>query len=95
MTRRRAEHGRPDAQRARSPGMRLQKFLSDAGVASLMCLACAEGAALNVLINLASIEDGEFRAARKRQVIENLGALKAALSGVLTEVRSKLENAVQ
>ncbi len=34
MTRRRAEHGREDAQRARAPGMRLQKFLSDTGVAS-------------------------------------------------------------
>ena len=72
-----------------------QASLSDAGVASLMCLACAEGAALNVLINLASIEDGEFRATRKRQVMEDLEALKTRLAAVVTEVRSKLENSVQ
>jgi glutamate formiminotransferase/formiminotetrahydrofolate cyclodeaminase len=34
--------------------------VSDAGVAGLMALACAEGALLNVLINLPSITDTEF-----------------------------------
>lgn len=72
-----------------------QASLSDAGVASLMCIACGEGAALNVLINLASIKDQEFRATRKRQVIEDLDALKARLQAVASDVRSRLENAVQ
>jgi glutamate formiminotransferase/formiminotetrahydrofolate cyclodeaminase len=70
-----------------------QASLSDAGVASLMCAACAEGAAMNVMINLGAIEDTEFKAARKAQVTEDLEAVRSGLAPILAEIRTKLEQA--
>jgi glutamate formiminotransferase/formiminotetrahydrofolate cyclodeaminase len=67
-----------------------QASLSDAGVASLMCLACAEGASLNVLINLPSIEDEEFRKAKKQEVLANLESVVAGLTPILAGVKSTL-----
>jgi glutamate formiminotransferase/formiminotetrahydrofolate cyclodeaminase len=70
-----------------------QASLSDAGVASLMCMACAEGAAMNVMINLGSIEDAEFKAARRKTVLEDLEHVKSAVAPVLALVKSSLESA--
>ena len=67
-----------------------QASLSDAGVASLMCLACAEGAALNVLINLPSIEDEEFRTAKRQEVLADLEKVVAGLTPILAGVKSTL-----
>jgi formiminotetrahydrofolate cyclodeaminase len=71
-----------------------QASLSDAGVASLMCSACAEGAAMNVMINLGSIEDSDFRASLKARVSKDLETVRSGLAPVLAEIRSKLEQAV-
>lgn len=71
-----------------------QASLSDAGVASLMCVACAEGAAMNVMINLGSIEDAEFRTAKKQRVLEDLEFVRSAVAPVLARVKSTLEKTV-
>jgi glutamate formiminotransferase/formiminotetrahydrofolate cyclodeaminase len=71
-----------------------QSSLSDAGVASLMCMACAEGAALNVLINLSSIEDAEFRTSRKERVLRDLENLVAGVTPILSHVKSTLTQAI-
>jgi glutamate formiminotransferase/formiminotetrahydrofolate cyclodeaminase len=68
-----------------------QASLSDAGVASLMCMACAEGAALNVLINLAAIEDRAFRDSARKKMLADLEGVRASLSAILAGVKSTLE----
>jgi glutamate formiminotransferase/formiminotetrahydrofolate cyclodeaminase len=71
-----------------------QASLSDAGVAALMCMACAEGAALNVMINLGSIEDADFKSAMKTKLVENLEAVKSGLAPIRELVRTTLEQAI-
>jgi formiminotetrahydrofolate cyclodeaminase len=56
-------------------------------------MACAEGAAMNVMINLGSIEDAEFKAARRKTVLEDLEHVKSAVAPVLALVKSSLESA--
>ncbi|HVP56853.1 MAG TPA: glutamate formimidoyltransferase [bacterium] len=68
-----------------------QASLSDAGMASLMCMACAEGAAMNVLINLASIEDIGWRARTRERVLADLEKVTTGLAPILSHVKSTLQ----
>ncbi|MFH1220128.1 MAG: glutamate formimidoyltransferase [Candidatus Eisenbacteria bacterium] len=67
-----------------------QASLSDAGVAALMCIACGEGAVLNVMINLSSIEDAEFRASCRARVLKELDDLTRSVAPILSRVKSTL-----
>jgi glutamate formiminotransferase/formiminotetrahydrofolate cyclodeaminase len=67
-----------------------QASLSDAGMASLMCMACAEGAAMNVLINLSSIEDVSWRRTMRERVATDLEVVIAGLTPILARVKSTL-----
>ena len=67
---------------------------SDAGVAALMARAGVEGAGLNVLINLGSIKDQEFKQACRDET-DSLAKEAAELCDqVLAKVRSTFEPAV-
>jgi formiminotetrahydrofolate cyclodeaminase len=70
-----------------------QASLSDAGMASLMCMACAEGAAMNVMINLSSIEDAAWREAMRKRVSAELQQTTAGLAPILERVKSTLSAA--
>ncbi len=72
-----AEKGNPNA-------------ITDAGVSALLADAAARGAAMNVKINLASIEDESFVQDGLHRVEAELGELEAAVEKVLTIVNSKL-----
>jgi len=72
-----AEQGNPNA-------------VSDAGVAALLASAALEGAALNVEINLGSIKDGAFRAARADEVRIAQEQGQALRDRALTAARAKL-----
>jgi len=66
-------------------------MISDAGVSSLMARAAAEGAYLNVRINLNSIQDQDFVASH-RQKAENLKREVLGLAGEIEKVvEEKLE----
>jgi glutamate formiminotransferase/formiminotetrahydrofolate cyclodeaminase len=67
-----------------------QASLSDAGMASLMCMACAEGAAMNVLINLSSIEDAGWRTTMRERVSTDLEEVIAGLTPILARVKTTL-----
>ena len=64
--------------------------VSDAGVAAVMLQAAAEGAALNVHINLASIKDSEFVGWKSAEAVSLLRTSKVNAEDVLTIVRSKI-----
>ncbi len=72
-----AEKGNPNA-------------ITDAGVSALLADAAARGAAMNVKINLASIEDESFVQDGLHRVEAELGELEAAVEKVLAVVNSKL-----
>ena len=72
-----AEKGNPNA-------------ITDAGVSALLADAAARGAAMNVKINLASIEDESFVQDGLHRVEAELGGLEAAVEKVLAVVNSKL-----
>ena len=61
--------------------------VSDAGVSSVMLRAAAEGAALNVRINLRSLDDAEFVGCKQ----EELESLRSTCRMMTEEVRSIVE----
>lgn len=63
---------------------------SDAGVASLMFEAGAQGARLNVLINLPSLEDAGFVESCRREAEEILARAVAGRSSVLATVQERI-----
>ena len=63
---------------------------SDAGVSALMLYAAAEGAALNVKINLASIKDSEFVGWKNDELTSLLHTAAAMKDEVLAKVNGKL-----
>jgi formiminotetrahydrofolate cyclodeaminase len=72
-----AEEGNPNA-------------ASDSGVAALLAVAALEGAALNVQINLGSIEDETFRSTRSNRVRAALAQGRALHDEALAAVRANL-----
>lgn len=67
--------------------------ISDAGVSALMLYAAAEGAALNVQINLGSITDTEFVGWRSEEVVSLQKTCRAMTGDVLSIVRTKINPA--
>ena len=67
--------------------------ISDAGVSAFMLRAAAEGAALNVQINLQSIIDSEFVGWRSDEVATLLRTAESATEEILAVVRKKINNA--
>ena len=67
--------------------------VSDSGVSALMLHAAAEGAALNVQINLGSITDTEFVGWRTEEVASLLKTSRAMANDVLQIVRMKINPA--
>lgn len=63
---------------------------SDAGVASLMFEAGAQGARLNVLINLPSIEDAAFVESCRREVEETLAKAVSGRSTIMGAVHERI-----
>ncbi len=63
--------------------------ISDAGVSALMLHAAAEGAALNVGINLKSIQDSEFVGWRSEEVTSLLRTSKTAADEIMSIVKRK------
>jgi methenyltetrahydrofolate cyclohydrolase len=64
---------------------------SDAGVSAFMLYAAAEGAALNVRINLNVITDTDFVGWKSEEVISLLRTSKANLDEIALIVRKKIE----
>jgi formiminotetrahydrofolate cyclodeaminase len=64
--------------------------VSDAGVAALMGRAGAEGAALNVLINLGSIGDAAFRASAEREALDLVTRVRRTADETLATVNAAL-----
>ncbi len=62
------------------------KTLSDAGVAAACALAAAEGAFLNVAINLGSIQDKAW----KKKTLKEALKLKGEISGIAQKVQKKV-----
>lgn len=71
------DHGNPNA-------------VSDAGVAAAMLLAAAEGAAMNVMINLAGIRDAAWRDATATKANETLAAVRTEARAIIDRVNDKL-----
>jgi formiminotetrahydrofolate cyclodeaminase len=67
--------------------------ISDAGVSAFMLRAAAEGAALNVQINLQTIIDSEFVGWRSDEVATLLRTAQSATEEILAVVRKKINNA--
>lgn len=72
-----AEKGNPNA-------------VTDAGVAGRLALAGAEGAALNVKINLPGIKDETFRAGALRQIEQNLALARKMAAEVAETVERRM-----
>jgi len=72
-----AEHGNPNA-------------VTDAGVAGHLALTAAEGAALNVRINLAGLKDDSYRAETERRVEEHLRRARDAARDIAAAVRQRM-----
>ena len=64
--------------------------LSDAGVSALMLHAAAEGASLNVQINLGGIKDTEFVGWKSEEVLSLLKTSKMKTEEVMSIVRRKI-----
>ncbi|MBN1592121.1 MAG: glutamate formimidoyltransferase [Candidatus Coatesbacteria bacterium] len=64
--------------------------LSDAGVSAMMGYAAAEGAYMNVVINLAGIEDKEFVERTKAEADELLASCKELSDSIRKEVMDRL-----
>ena len=65
--------------------------ISDAGVSALMLQAAAEGAALNVRINLGSIKDTEFVGWRSEEVSSLLRTSKTETEEIIGIVQDKIQ----
>jgi glutamate formiminotransferase/formiminotetrahydrofolate cyclodeaminase len=63
---------------------------SDAGVGAVMARAGSEGAALNVLINLGSIEDASFRASAERAAADAVAEARHAAEEALAAMNGTL-----
>lgn len=72
-----AEKGNPNA-------------ITDSGVAGRMSLAGAEGAALNVRINLAGIKDEDYRRRTEAKVTENLDLARKTAAEVAAAVERRM-----
>lgn len=72
-----------------------QNSLSDAGVAGLMGRAAAEGAYYNVVINLSSVEDMEFREQTKKQADALLEQANQVAQQVQELVMSRLNKSLE
>jgi formiminotetrahydrofolate cyclodeaminase len=64
--------------------------ISDAGVASLQFAAGAEGAMLNVLINLPGIEDEEFRESARSEAEFIRGSVESETKRIIGLVKSRM-----
>jgi len=64
--------------------------VSDAGVGAHCLLACAEGAALNVIINMLNINDDDFKDDCRKRVEEALTNIRKECKEVIEVVRGKL-----
>ena len=64
--------------------------VSDAGVAAIQAQAASQGALYNVLINLGSIKDEEFKAQVKQETDELMREIKTIAEKVEETVKSKL-----
>ncbi len=64
---------------------------SDAGVGAHCLMACAEGAALNVRINLANIEDQSFKAQCTTRIDKALKAVFKGCDEIIALVNSKID----
>lgn len=67
--------------------------LSDAGVSALMLHAACEGAALNVDINLNSIQDSDFVGWRREEVQSLLKTIRMMRDKIMGMVRGKIVDA--
>lgn len=72
-----AERGNPNA-------------VTDAGVAGHLALTAAEGAALNVKINLAGLKDDSYRTETERRVEERLNQARDAARDTAAAVRQRM-----
>ncbi len=68
-----------------------QACLSDAGVAAAMALAGAEGAALNVLINLPGLSDRELAETLRLETLACLDEVRREVRAVLEAAHRRLE----
>jgi len=64
--------------------------LSDAGVSLLLLQAAANGASLNVRINLSALEDEKFRKETTQQVHVVSGKIEGVIAGVMAELNARL-----
>jgi len=69
--------------------------LSDAGVAALAALACAEGAWYNVLINLAGVEDPDWSESTREEAEAVLSRAREVASRVAAKVERELAQAAR
>jgi formiminotetrahydrofolate cyclodeaminase len=67
-----------------------QNSISDAGVAALQFEACADGAMLNVLVNLPGIEDEDFKSRAKGVADGIQKEMESRSARILDLVRSKM-----
>lgn len=72
-------------------GMGMQASVSDSGVAASAARTAAEGACLNVLINLGEIEDAEYRRSVKAQALALLDETTEAAGATFGKIRTALE----
>ncbi len=70
-----------------------ENCLSDGGTATAMALAGAEGAAMNVLINLGSRKDAHGTAELRAQALELLDATRRTTAAALAGVHARLDRA--
>lgn len=68
-----------------------QNSLSDSGVAGLTASAAAEGALYNVMINLADIEDEDFKAETAQKAIKINKAVQKTVNKIKAILHEKLE----
>ncbi len=71
-------------------GMGMQASVSDSGVAASAARTAAEGACLNVLINLGEIEDAEYRRSVKAQALALLDETTEAAGATFGKIRMLL-----
>lgn len=69
----------------------LRSSLSDAGVAALTALACAEGAYYNVRINLKGLADSDFTRTARAEADASLGEARRRAQAIAGEVAAAME----
>jgi glutamate formiminotransferase/formiminotetrahydrofolate cyclodeaminase len=68
-----------------------ENCLSDGGTAAAMALAGAEGAAMNVLINLASQKDSTAASTLREQAIELLEKTRKLTAGTISRIHAQID----